>query len=38
MEREGSLAIREDDADMAAAVDPERSQPAASSELEPTGT
>jgi hypothetical protein len=35
MEREGSLAIREDVAEIAEAADPERSQPVASSELEP---
>jgi hypothetical protein len=35
MEREGSLAIREDVAEIAEAADPKRSQPVASSELEP---
>jgi hypothetical protein len=35
VDREGSLATKDDEADIAEAVDPERSQPVASSELEP---
>src|SRR6266446_2235301 len=35
VDREGSLAIKEGEPDIAAAVDPERSQSVASSELEP---